>query len=135
VKSRTDPILPKLGQENVLITAALPYVNNVPHLGNLIGCVLSADVYARYCRARNINVLYVSGTDEYGTTTEAKAQREGLTPRQVCDEVCLLIGVLLALALPNTCSVVGSFSPSTRSYTTGSTSTLTTLDEQVAQIQ
>ena len=39
--------LPKAGEKNVLITSALPYVNNVPHLGNIIGCVLSADVFAR----------------------------------------------------------------------------------------
>ena len=39
--------LPKAGEKNILITSALPYVNNVPHLGNIIGCVLSADVYAR----------------------------------------------------------------------------------------
>lgn len=39
--------LPKSGQDNVLITSALPYVNNVPHLGNIIGSVLSADVFAR----------------------------------------------------------------------------------------
>ncbi|TMW40622.1 hypothetical protein DOY81_014297 [Sarcophaga bullata] len=42
-----EPILPKAGERNVLITSALPYVNNVPHLGNIIGCVLSADIYAR----------------------------------------------------------------------------------------
>ena len=40
--------LPIEGERNILITSALPYVNNVPHLGNIIGCVLSADVYARY---------------------------------------------------------------------------------------
>lgn len=40
-------VLPKSGQRNVLITSALPYVNNVPHLGNIIGCVLSADIFAR----------------------------------------------------------------------------------------
>ena len=39
--------LPQAGERNVLITSALPYVNNVPHLGNIIGCVLSADVYSR----------------------------------------------------------------------------------------
>jgi len=33
------------GKRNIMITSALPYVNNVPHLGNIIGCVLSADVY------------------------------------------------------------------------------------------
>lgn len=40
--------LPKKGEKNILITSALPYVNNVPHLGNIIGCVLSADVFARF---------------------------------------------------------------------------------------
>jgi hypothetical protein len=42
------PVLPVPGMRNILITSALPYVNNVPHLGNIVGCVLSADVYARY---------------------------------------------------------------------------------------
>lgn len=60
------------GHKNILVTSALPYVNNVPHLGNIIGCVLSADCYARYCRARQYNTLFVCGTDEYGTATEAK---------------------------------------------------------------
>lgn len=41
------PSLPIAGERNILITSALPYVNNVPHLGNIIGCVLSADVFAR----------------------------------------------------------------------------------------
>ncbi|XP_019346961.2 methionine--tRNA ligase, cytoplasmic isoform X2 [Alligator mississippiensis] len=80
------PVLPVAGRKNVLITSALPYVNNVPHLGNIIGCVLSADVFARYCRLRNWNTLYVCGTDEYGTATETKAMEEGLTPRQICDK-------------------------------------------------
>jgi hypothetical protein len=44
------PVLPVPGMRNILITSALPYVNNVPHLGNIVGCVLSADVYARYRR-------------------------------------------------------------------------------------
>ena len=62
------------GQRNILITSALPYVNNVPHLGNIIGCVLSADVYARYCRSRGYNCIYMCGTDEYGTATETKVR-------------------------------------------------------------
>ncbi len=67
-----------------LITSALPYVNNVPHLGNLIQ-VLSADVFARYCRLRGEHALYVCGTDEYGTATETRAQQEGKTPRELCN--------------------------------------------------
>lgn len=78
-------MIPQRGKRNILITAALPYVNNVPHLGNLIGCVLSADVYARFCRLRGHTVLYVSGTDEYGTATEVKAMQEGVTPKELCD--------------------------------------------------
>eukprot|EP00468_Gymnochlora_sp_CCMP2014_P007453 CAMPEP_0167759646 /NCGR_PEP_ID=MMETSP0110_2-20121227/11137_1 /TAXON_ID=629695 /ORGANISM="Gymnochlora sp., Strain CCMP2014" /LENGTH=1045 /DNA_ID=CAMNT_0007646051 /DNA_START=59 /DNA_END=3196 /DNA_ORIENTATION=- len=78
--------LPIKGKKNILITSALPYVNNVPHLGNIIGCVLSADVYSRYCRLRGYNSIYVCGTDEYGTTTEMKALLEKLTPRQICDK-------------------------------------------------
>ena len=70
----------------ILITSALPYVNNVPHLGNLIGCVLSADVFARFCRSRGYETLYICGTDEYGTATEAKAIEEGVSPRQICDK-------------------------------------------------
>ena len=79
------PVLPDPSKRNVLITSALPYVNNVPHLGNIIGCVLSGDVFARYCRARGYQTLYLCGTDEYGTATEIKAVQEGLTPQQVCD--------------------------------------------------
>ncbi|HEY9054090.1 MAG TPA: methionine--tRNA ligase [Rectinemataceae bacterium] len=67
-----------------LITSALPYVNNVPHLGNLIQ-VLSADVFARFCRLRGYETLYICGTDEYGTATETKALEEGISPRELCD--------------------------------------------------
>lgn len=189
-----SPILPKAGQRNILVTSALPYVNNVPHLGNIIGCkfkntlevpqetctvglqlhyvcgttldtlvlllravqvycsyctlghicctafpplllpspslpprpascplpfskflfslplcpsslrtsvpirtfsapwplhlsgVLSADVYARFCRIRGHNVIYICGTDEYGTATETKAVEEKMTPREICDK-------------------------------------------------
>ena len=80
------PLLPKENERNVLIASALPYVNNVPHLGNIIGCVLSADIYARFCRLRGYNALYVCGTDEYGTATETKAVEEKLTPREICDK-------------------------------------------------
>jgi leucyl-tRNA synthetase len=78
--------LPLAGKRNILITSALPYVNNVPHLGNIIGCVLSADVYARFARLAGHNVLYICGTDEYGTATETKARQEGKTPREICDQ-------------------------------------------------
>jgi len=66
-----------------LITSALPYVNNVPHLGNLIQ-VLSADAFSRFCRLRGYETLYICGTDEYGTATETKAAEEGISPKELC---------------------------------------------------
>ncbi|CAH8547975.1 unnamed protein product [Schistosoma margrebowiei] len=74
------------GIRNVMITSALPYVNNVPHLGNMIGSTLSASVFALYCDLAGYNVLSICGTDEYGTATEAKAVSENMTPRQICDK-------------------------------------------------
>ncbi|KAG9290960.1 hypothetical protein G9A89_011110 [Geosiphon pyriformis] len=87
LETKTDKkILPIKGARNVLITSALPYVNNIPHLGNIIGSVLSADVFARYARARRYNTLYICGTDEYGTATETKAIEEGISCQELCDK-------------------------------------------------
>lgn len=85
VRINQEIVLPVEGKRNVLVTSALPYVNNVPHLGNLIGAVLSADVFARYSRLRGYNTIYICGTDEYGTATQTKAILEGKTPQEICD--------------------------------------------------
>jgi len=71
--------------KKILVTSALPYVNNVPHLGNLM-CVISADVYTRFLRLMHKDVISILGTDEHGTTAETKALEEGLSPRQLCDK-------------------------------------------------
>lgn len=55
-----------------------------PHLGNIVGSVLSADIYSRYSKARGRPTLFVCGTDEYGTATETKALEEGITPEELC---------------------------------------------------
>ncbi|EUB62421.1 Methionyl-tRNA synthetase, cytoplasmic [Echinococcus granulosus] len=82
----TLPLKKTEGVRNILISSALPYVNNVPHLGNLIGSLLSANIFALYCQTAGYNVLSICGTDEYGTATEARAQAEGLTPQQITDK-------------------------------------------------
>jgi methionyl-tRNA synthetase len=84
VKIPTEKLKPIENERNILITSALPYVNNVPHLGNIVGSVLSADIFARYCKDRNYNTLFVCGTDEYGTATETKALEEKMSPRDLC---------------------------------------------------
>ena len=65
--------------EKYLITSALPYVNNVLHIGHLIGCLLPSDVYARFCRAMGRDVLYIGGSDEHGTPSEVGAKKENMS--------------------------------------------------------
>lgn len=55
-------------------------------MGNLIGSTLSADAYARYCKIRSTNYLFICGTDEYGTATETKALELGVTCQELCDK-------------------------------------------------
>jgi methionyl-tRNA synthetase len=71
--------------EKVLVTSAWPYINVTPHLGNLVGSVLSADVTARYYRLKGSDVLMVSGSDTHGTPIEVEAIRQGLTPKELTD--------------------------------------------------
>ena len=66
-----------------LITSALPYINGVKHLGNLIGSMLPADVYARFLRLRGEEVLFICATDEHGTPAELAAKEAGLAGRRV----------------------------------------------------
>lgn len=68
------------------ITSALPFSNNIPHLGNLIGSTLSGDILARFKRQQGFEVIYLCGTDEYGSTTTIKAKKEGLTCQELCDK-------------------------------------------------
>lgn len=75
-----------MSDKTILITSALPYVNNIPHLGNIIGSTLSGDVYARYKRKLGENVLYLCGSDMYGTTSEIKARQEGISCQELCDK-------------------------------------------------
>ncbi len=67
-----------------LITSALPYVNGVPHLGHMVGCLLPSDVYARFMRMMGNEVLYICGTDEHGTPSEVGAAKEGMDIGEYC---------------------------------------------------
>ncbi|SDM93750.1 methionine--tRNA ligase [Actinacidiphila guanduensis] len=67
-----------------LITSALPYINGIKHLGNMVGSMLPADVYARYLRQRGHEVLYICATDEHGTPAELAAKEAGLPVDVFC---------------------------------------------------
>jgi methionyl-tRNA synthetase len=70
----------------ILITSALPYINGVPHLGHLVGCLLPSDVYARFMRMSGNEVLYICGTDEHGTASEVGALKENMPVEEYCDK-------------------------------------------------
>ncbi|MFJ5260756.1 methionine--tRNA ligase [Streptomyces sp. NPDC088387] len=67
-----------------LITSALPYINGIKHLGNMVGSMLPADVYSRYLRRRGHDVLYICATDEHGTPAELAAAEQGLPVAEFC---------------------------------------------------
>ncbi|MGC8895613.1 MAG: methionine--tRNA ligase [Candidatus Bathyarchaeia archaeon] len=69
-----------------MVTSAWPYINVTPHLGNLVGSVLSADVVARYYRLKGEDVVMVSGSDEHGTPIEVEAIRLGVSPKNLTDK-------------------------------------------------
>jgi methionyl-tRNA synthetase len=71
--------------EKILITCALPYVNNVPHIGNIAGSHLPSDIFARLCRLAGYDTLFIGGSDEHGTPAEVTAERLGISPRELSD--------------------------------------------------
>jgi methionyl-tRNA synthetase len=72
--------------KRVLITSAIPSVNGVKHLGNLVGSMLPADVFARFCRARGYETLSICATDEHGAPIELAAAEEGISARAFSDK-------------------------------------------------
>ncbi|NNV56607.1 methionine--tRNA ligase [Limnovirga soli] len=69
-----------------LITSALPYANGLKHIGHLAGAYLPADIYVRYLRARQRDVVFVCGSDEHGTAIPIQAAKEGTTARSIIDK-------------------------------------------------
>ncbi len=67
-----------------LVTAALPYVNAIPHIGNIVGSHLPADIFARYLRSKGHDVLFVGGSDEHGTPNVLAAREHGLPVEEFC---------------------------------------------------
>ncbi|WP_309668365.1 methionine--tRNA ligase [Tabrizicola sp.] len=71
----------------ILITSAIPYINGIKHLGNLVGSQLPADLFARYNRARGHEVLFICATDEHGTPAELAAAKVGKPVEEYCAEM------------------------------------------------
>lgn len=71
--------------ERYLITSALPYANGPIHIGQLAGAYLPADIFARYCRLKGRDAIYICGSDEHGVPITIKAEKEGVTPSEIVD--------------------------------------------------
>jgi methionyl-tRNA synthetase len=71
----------------ILITSAIPYINGIKHLGNLVGSQLPADLFARYSRARGHEVMFICATDEHGTPAELAAAKAGKPVAEYCAEM------------------------------------------------
>ena len=86
-----DPAVAKNAEPGrVLVLCALPYTNGVPHIGNLVGTHLPADIFARYCRLKGRETVFIGATDENGTPTEVSALELGITPRELTDRLYIV---------------------------------------------
>ncbi|MDI6806593.1 MAG: methionine--tRNA ligase [Candidatus Aenigmarchaeota archaeon] len=74
-------------KKRILVTAALPYTNNVAHIGTIVGSHYPADIFARYCRLRGYDIIFIGGTDENGAPSEVAALELGITPKELCDRL------------------------------------------------
>lgn len=75
-----------MSKKRYTITSALPYANGPLHIGHLAGAYIPGDIFARFLRLNNKDVVYVCGSDEHGAAITIKAKKEGLTPRDIIDK-------------------------------------------------
>ncbi len=71
--------------EKILVTSALTYANGPLHIGHVAGSYLNADIFVRYCKLKGKDVIYIGGTDDYGTPISIKAEEEGVEPRIIAE--------------------------------------------------
>lgn len=69
----------------ILVTSALPYANGNIHLGHIAGAYLPADIYVRYQRLKNRDIVYICGTDEHGVPVTISAEKQNKTPKEIVD--------------------------------------------------
>ena len=70
----------------ILVTSALPYANGSIHLGHMVEYI-QTDIWARFQRLRGNQCLYVCADDAHGSAIMLRAEREGITPEQLIDNV------------------------------------------------
>ncbi len=71
----------------MIVTSALPYINGMPHLGNLVGSILPADIYSRYLQMAGVEHIFICGSDQHGTPIELSAIRNGIDTEKFADSM------------------------------------------------
>jgi len=67
------------------VTSALPYANGPIHIGHLAGVYVPADIYVRFLRMNDEDVIFIGGSDEHGVPITIKALQQGVTPQDIVD--------------------------------------------------
>ena len=88
MKERVQTLADK---KRYMITSALPYANGPIHLGHLAGAYLPGDIYARFCRLKQRDVVYICGSDEHGVPIMLRARNEGISPQVIVDRYHAII--------------------------------------------
>lgn len=68
------------------VTSALPYANGPLHIGHIAGAYLPADIYVRYRKANQQDVVFICGSDEHGAAITLQAKKEGVNPQEIVDK-------------------------------------------------
>ena len=71
--------------KRTLVTSALPYANGPLHIGHLAGVYIPADIYVRFLRMNQEDVIFIGGSDEHGVPITIKAMQEGVSPQEIVD--------------------------------------------------
>jgi methionyl-tRNA synthetase len=74
-----------MSNQKYTVTAALPYANGPLHLGHIAGVYLPADIFVRFLKMKNEDVVFVCGSDEHGAAITLRAKKEGVTPQEIVD--------------------------------------------------
>ncbi|MDY0286570.1 MAG: methionine--tRNA ligase [Bacteroidales bacterium] len=75
----------------ILVTSALPYANGPVHIGHLAGVYVPADIYVRYLRMKEKDVIFIGGSDEHGVPITIRAAKEGVSPQDIVDKYHAII--------------------------------------------
>jgi methionyl-tRNA synthetase len=70
----------------ILVTSALPYANGQIHIGHLVEYI-QTDIWVRFQRMRGHEVHYVGADDTHGTPIMLRAEKEGISPKELIANV------------------------------------------------